>query len=410
MISLLKGKQIVLGVSGSIACYKSADLASKLTQAGALVDVILTEAAQKFVAPLTFQSVTGRTVYSDLWNRDGHVQHVKLGESADLLLISPATAHTLAKLATGFADNFLTVTALAARCPVLIAPAMDGGMFAHPAVQENVALLRERGVIIIEPKEGRMASGLVGKGRLPETAEMMGHVRQLLGREGALAGKRLLITAGPTQEPLDPVRFISNHSSGKQGIALAQAAIDMGAEVTLITGRIHEPIPFGVTLVQIQTALELHDAVMAHIATRDVLVMAAAVGDFRPKHLATQKIKKEKDGVPTIELTRNPDITVAVRDWKAANRADLLMVGFAAETQNWLENGQSKLGRKGLDLIAINDVSGTLTGFRSETNAITLLGKAGVVAEIPLQSKAAVAEAILSEVAGMIARNGTVAE
>ncbi len=400
--SLLDSKRIVLGVSGSIACYKSADLASKLTQAGALVDVILTEAAQQFVTPLTFQAVTGRTVYSDLWNRDGHVQHVKLGESADLLLVSPATAHTLAKLAQGFADNFLTVTALAARCPVVVAPAMDGGMFAHPAVQENVALLRARGVVVIEPKEGRMASGLVGKGRLPETAEMIGHIRRVLGRNGVLAGKHVLISAGPTQEPIDPVRFISNHSSGKQGVALAQAAVDMGAEVTLITGRIHEPIPFGVNHVQIQTAVELHDAVMAVIQEQDILIMAAAVGDFRPKNPATQKIKKEMDGVPTIELTRNPDITVAVRAWKAVNHAELFMVGFAAETQNWLENGQSKLARKGLDLIAVNDVGGTQTGFRSATNAITLLGKDDLMIEIPLQSKEAVAEAIMKQVAKML--------
>lgn len=402
MISLLKGKRIALGVSGSISCYKSADLASKLTQAGALVDVILTESAQQFVTPLTFQSLTGRTVYHDLWNRDGHVQHVKLGESADLLLISPATAHTTAKLSHGLADNFLTVTALTARCPIMIAPAMDGGMFAHPAVVENIATLRRRGVVVVEPKEGRMASGLVGKGRLPETDEMIGHVRRVLGRGRVLSGKRVLISAGPTQEPIDPVRFISNHSSGKQGIALAQAAVDMGADVTLITGPIHEPIPFGVKHVRIQTAVQLHDAVIGTIAGQDILVMAAAVGDFRPKNPASHKIKKAINGVPTIELTRNPDITVAVGAWKLINNAPLLMVGFAAETQNWLEHGRSKLERKGLDFIAINDVGGTQTGFRTDTNAITLLGRDGVVAEIPLQSKAVVAETILQHVAASI--------
>ena len=400
-ISIFKSKRIVLGVTGSIACYKSADLASKLTQAGAKVDVVLTKAAQRFVTPLTFQSVTGRTVYTNLWDEHGHVNHVRLGESADLLVISPATANTLAKLASGIADNMLTVTALTARCPVLVAPAMDGGMYANAAVRANVQTLTERGVTIIDPKEGRMASGLIGKGRLPETAEMLGHIRRALGRQGELAGKRLLVTAGPTQEPFDPVRYITNHSTGKQGVAVAQAALDMGADVTLITGRIHQPIPFGVRHIQIQTALELHDAVLAEVGNHDVLVMAAAVGDFRPKTTAQHKIKKDPNSAdaPHIELTRNPDILKAVKTWREQTPHPLFVVGFAAETQDILANGRGKLLRKGLDMIAVNDVGGTQTGFGVDTNQIVLIHRDETQQTIPLQSKASVAEKILQQVA-----------
>ena len=399
-ISLLTNKRIVLGVSGSIACYKSIDLASKLTQAGALVDVILTEAAQKFVSALAFQSVTGRTVYRDLWDEDGHVAHVKLGESADLFVVSPATAHTLGKLANGLADNMLTVTALTARCPMLVAPAMDGGMYEHAAVQANLAQLQRRGVTLIEPKEGRMASGLVGKGRLPETAEMLGHIRMALGRDGALAGKRVLVTTGPTRESFDPVRFISNRSTGKQGTAMAQAALDMGAQVTLIRGPIAQPAPTGAAIVEIETAIELHDAVMAQLGEIDVLVMVAAVGDFRPKSQSTQKIKKKPgDDTPmVVELARNPDILAAVKQKREQTGLDFLTVGFAAETENVVANGRSKLERKGLDLIAINDVSGQQTGFGVETNQILLLARDGQDTNIPLSSKAAVSTIILEQV------------
>ena len=400
-ITLLKDKRIVLGVTGSIACYKSVDLASKLTQAGALVDVILTASAQQFVTPLTFQSVTGRTVYSDLWNADGHVAHVKLGESADLLVISPATAHTIGKLANGLADNMLTVTALTARCPILIAPAMDGGMYANAVVQENVAKLRHSDVVVVEPKEGRMASGLVGKGRLPETPEMVGHIRLVLGARGVLAGKKVLVTAGPTREPFDPVRFISNRSTGKQGIALAQAALDAGAQVTLITGPIALPIPIGVEHVAIESAQELHDAVLARIGVCDVLMMAAAVGDFRPKTTAKHKIKKDPNStaVPTVELTRNPDILSAVKQWRADNQHSLFVMGFAAETNDIIANGQSKLERKGLDMIAVNDVGGSTTGFGVDTNQIILLSKSQAPQTISLRSKGAIAEALVEQIA-----------
>src|SRR5690606_8273115 len=240
-ITLLENKRIILGVTGSIAVYKAVDLASKLTQAGAQVDVIMTDAAQRFVTPLAFQSVTGRPVYTDLWQADSsgglptHIAHVGLGEGADLLVIAPITAQTMAKLAHGLADNLLTVTTLAARCPTLIAPAMDGGMYQHPATQANLAALQLHGVDVVEPEEGRFASGLVGKGRLPETATLIGHIRRVLARTGSLAGRRVVVTAGGTVEPIDPVRYLTNRSSGKQGYALAQAALDAGAEVTLIT-------------------------------------------------------------------------------------------------------------------------------------------------------------------------------
>jgi phosphopantothenoylcysteine decarboxylase / phosphopantothenate---cysteine ligase len=294
-MSILSGKQIVLGVTGSIAAYKAADLASRLSQSGARVDVILTDAAEKFVAPLTFQSVTGRRAYTeeDLWGDEAHVLHVGLGHTADLLVIAPCTANTIAKLAHGQADTLLTVTALASQAPLVIAPAMDGGMFDHPATQENLDTLRKRGAYIIEPAEGHLASGLTGKGRLPETPELIGHIRLILGRRGPLAGKKVLITAGGTQEPLDPVRVLTNHSSGRQGYALAQSALGAGAQVTLVTAPTALTPPVGAEVVRVETAKQMLDVVMQGFPESDALIMAAAVADFRPKEQAGQKIKKE---------------------------------------------------------------------------------------------------------------------
>lgn len=399
-LSILQAKRVVLGVTGSVACYKAADLASKLTQAGALVDVILTPAAERFITPLTFRSVTGRPVYTDLWSDEAHVIHVGLGEAADVLLIAPATAHTLAKLAGGQADNLLTVTALAARCPVVVAPAMDGGMFSHPAVQANLLTLQQRGVTVVGPAEGRMASGLHGPGRLLETTELIGHLRRVIGQHGPLAGRRVLVTAGPTQEPLDPVRYLSNHSSGKQGLALAQAALDLGASVTLVTGPIHLPPPVGVHHVSVQTALDMHGAVLDRLSQLDVLVMAAAVADFRPQHPATEKIKKTRfgDEGPVIPLARNLDILSAVHNWRQAEHHPLVVVGFAAETHDALAYGQDKLARKGLDYIAINDVSAPGAGFGGDTNHVVLLNAAGASVELPLADKEVIAERIWQHV------------
>ena len=402
-IPILHHKRIILGVTGSIACYKAADLASKLTQAGAAVDVILTESAQRFVTPFTFQAVTGRPVYTDLWDEHGHIRHVALGEQANLMLIAPATAHTIAKLAHGLADNLLTVTALAARCPVLVAPAMDGGMFEHPATQANLHTLQARGVTVLGPAAGRMASGLTGLGRMIEPPELLAHIRLKLGENGVLRGRNVIITAGPTQEPLDPVRYLTNYSSGKQGVALAQAALDAGANVTLIAGPLQVAIPFGVRHTPVQTAEQMKAAVLDATQEADALLMAAAVADFRPATRAEQKIKKtERGSEMVVELTRNPDILAAVKEQRGKTARPQIVLGFAAETQDVLAYGRDKLERKGLDFIAVNDVSRSDAGFATNTNQITLLSPAGVVAEFPLQDKYEVAVQIIQVVAAAL--------
>ncbi len=400
-ITLLKDKRILLGVTGSIACYKAADLASKLTQAGALVDVILTESAQKFVLPLTFRSVTGRPCTTSMWDLDEHVRHVGLGEQADLFIIAPATANTIAKLAGGLADNLLTLTALAARCPLLAAPAMDGGMYAHPATQANAQTLRDRGVHIIGPAEGRMASGLLGRGRMVEPPQLLAHIRQVLGRQtGVLAGKKVVVTAGPTREPLDPVRFISNRSTGKQGLAVAQAAVDAGADVTLILGPTAEPVPLGVNLMPVTTTQEMADAVLAAVQDAEVLFMVAAVADFRPDTQSDHKIKKtdEQWGL-AIGLEVTLDILSAVKDRREKTGFPRVALGFAAETKDAFEYGRQKLLRKGLNFIAVNDVTAEGAGFGVDTNRVALLSSAGVVENMPRMSKTAVAERLVHHVA-----------
>src|SRR5512140_224942 len=292
-MSVLQGKRIVLGITGSIAAFKAAELASQLAQMGVQLDIILTPAAEKFITPLTLQSVTGRRAFTeaDLWGGEAHVLHVGLGHIADLLVIAPCTANTMAALAHGQANNLLTITALAARCPLLIAPAMDGGMLDHPATRANLDTLVRRGAYIAGPAEGQLASGLMGKGRLVEPSELIGHIRVVLGRGGPLATRKILISAGGTQEPLDPVRVLTNRSSGKQGYALAQAAIDSGAEVVLISAPASLTLPVGVRLVPVRTAREMLDAVLKESSSADALVMAAAVADFRPKRLAPDKLK-----------------------------------------------------------------------------------------------------------------------
>lgn len=409
-ITLLENKRIILGVTGSIAVYKAVDLASKLTQAGAQVDVIMTESAGRFVTPLTFQSVTGRPVYTDLWQAESsgalptHIAHVGLGEGADLLVIAPVTAQTLAKLAHGLADNLLAVTALAARCPLLVAPAMDGGMYEHAATQANLRTLVERGAILIEPEEGRFASGLVGKGRLPETPALMGHIRRALAQTGTLAGRKVVVTAGGTQEPIDPVRFITNRSSGKQGYALAQAALDAGAEVTLISAAQGLTVPVGAALIPAQTTRDMLAAVLDACHEADVLIMAAAVADYRPAQAAEQKIKKQgSDSGLTLELTQNPDILMAVKAQREDSGRPLVVVGFAAESDNLLVNARDKLERKGLDLIVANDISATDAGFAVDTNRVTLLRKGYDPEPLDLTTKTAVSERIIQRVADMLA-------
>lgn len=402
-MSILSGKHILLGVTGSIAAYKAADLASKLTQASAKVDVLLTGAAEKFVTPLTFQSVTGRRAYtdSDLWGNEAHVLHVSFGKTADLLVIAPCTADTMAKLAHGIADNLLTVTALAATCPILIAPAMDGGMFDHPATQENLSTLLSRGVLVAGPASGHLASGLLGKGRMVEPAEVFGYIRKALGKNGKLAGKKVIVTAGGTQEAIDPVRVISNHSSGKQGYALAQAALDEGAEVCLITTPTALTPPVGASVINVKSVQEMLDALMNESA--DALIMAAAAADFRPKIVAKEKMKK-RDGIPQIELEAAPDIlrTVSTVGAARSERHFKVMVGFAAESQSLLENAGEKLKSKGLDFIAANDISAKDAGFGVDTNRITLLFANGTKENLPLISKSEAAEKIIEHVARLL--------
>lgn len=398
-VRLLQDKRIILGVSGSIAAYKAIDLASKLTQFGTIVDTILTESAQRFVKPLSFQTVTGRKASYDIWAEDEHVRHVKLGETADLFVIAPTTAQTIAKLSHGLADNLLCVTALAARCPVMIFPAMDGGMYENAATQHNLDILRKWGYIIIEPGEGRMASGLIGKGRLIEPEQIIGHIRLILGKEGSLSGRKVVVSAGPTQEPIDPVRFLSNRSSGRQGIALAQAAIDLGADVTLVPGPTTQPLPIGARIISVRTASEMCREILRESKDADILIMAAAVADFRPETQAQQKIKKTAKGLEmSIKLTSNPDILMSIKQQRQETGRPLITVGFAAETQNALEFGREKMERKGLDYIAINDVSDPGAGFSVETNRVTLLDNQGGIHKLPLQSKNVIAERIVERI------------
>jgi len=395
-------KHILLGVTGSIAAYKAADLASKLAQAGALVDVMLTPSAEKFVTPLTFQSVTGRRAYTeaDLWGSEAHVLHVGLAREADLQVIAPCTANTIAKLAYGQADSLLTITALAARCPLLIAPAMESHMYAHPATQENLVKLTGRGVYMAGPAEGHLASGASGRGRMLETSELLGHIRLVLGQKGLLAAKKVVVTAGGTHEPLDPVRVITNRSSGKQGYALAQAAIDAGAEVCLIS-TVNLPPPVGARVVEVRTAQEMLETVLEESAIADALIMAAAVADFRPKNVSDSKMKKA-DGIPQIELEAAPDILESVAGLRPGQKRPKVVVGFAAESRDLLENATIKLQSKKLDIIAANDISATDAGFSVDTNRVTLLYADGNSEALPLMSKSEVAETIVARVAALL--------
>jgi phosphopantothenoylcysteine decarboxylase/phosphopantothenate--cysteine ligase len=401
-VNPLEGKRIVLGVSGSVAAYKAADLASKLTQAGALVDAILSDGAERFVTPLTFAALTGRKARTSLWEGEAHVVHVGLGESADLLVIAPCTANTLAKLATGQADNLLTLTALAARCPVLVAPAMDGGMFEHPATQANLQTLRERGVQILGPAQGRMASGLKGLGRMLEPAEILGHVRLALSRNGPLAGKHVVVSAGGTQEPLDPVRYLTNRSSGKQGFALAQAALDLGARVSLVVGATAAllPTPTGAQRTDVETAAQMAEAVLELSREADVLIMAAAVADFRPRQVQAHKIKKS--ALPKIELEHTQDILLAVAEQRRRAGRPEVVVGFAAESERLLENAREKLERKGLSMVVANDISAPDAGFAVDTNRVFLLLPGGVVERLPLMTKGEVANEVLRRVVRLL--------
>lgn len=404
-IPILENKRVVLGVTGSIAAYKAADLASKLTQVGAEVHVIMTADAKHFVAPLTFEAVTGNPVFDDLWQSSSrtmptHIAHIGLAESADLILIAPATANTIAKIAHGLAHDLLSVTVLAARCPVVIAPAMDGGMYENPATQANLRILRERGITIIEPEWGRFASGLEGRGRLPETLTLIGEVRRLLGRDGVLAGRQVVVTAGGTLEDLDPVRYITNRSSGKQGFAVAQAALDAGASLTLITTVKSLPEPVGAEIVYVRSAAEMLNAVLKQ-ADCDVLIMAAAVADFRPAAVASHKIKKQDTGL-TVALEKNPDILFTVGQQRLQTNLPRVLIGFAAETDELIANAKAKLDKKNADMIVANDVSAPGAGFEGDTNVVTLITADAPPQTLEKMSKTDVAAAIIQWAAGKL--------
>lgn len=396
---ILDGKRIVLGVTGSIAAYKAAILASTLAQAGAIVDVIMTEAATRLVGPLTFQSVTKRPVHLDMWRlmEQPDITHVSLGISADLLVVAPATANTMAKMANGLADDLLSTTALAVRCPIVVAPAMDAEMYEHPATQENVARLRSRGVVVIDPGVGHLASGLVGRGRLAELDEIMGRIKWALGREGDLSGLSLLVTAGGTEEPIDPVRIMTNRSSGKMGYALAEAALERGARVTLVSAPTALKPPVGAECVAVETAVQMRDAVLEKLPRADALIMAAAVSDYRVDQAATQKMKR-KDESLQLTLVPNPDILMETLQAAEGGHTPL-RVGFALESENLEENARDKLARKKLDMIVANSVGAGGGVFGSDRNEVIILDSAGRQSCVALASKEEVAHRILDQVA-----------
>jgi phosphopantothenoylcysteine decarboxylase/phosphopantothenate--cysteine ligase len=397
---MLEGRHIALGITGSISAYKAADFASKLTQAGSLVDVLMTEAATRFITPLTLRSLTGRPVFIDMFDpvSDLAEEHVEIARRADAVIVAPASATTIGKIAEGLGEDMVTLTVLATTAPVLVAPAMDNQMFENEVTQANIAALRERGIAILGPAEGRLASGRTGAGRLVETDALVGAVKQAIGRrDGDLVGKRLVVSAGGTREPLDPVRFISNYSSGKMGYAVAEAARDRGADVTLVSTAATPP-PYGVRLTCAETVAQLREAVLTACRGADALVMAAAVSDYRPAARAEQKVKKGADRL-TLELEKNADFLLDVPD-------ALVKVGFAAETQDLHDNARVKLAEKRLDLIVANDVTAPDAGFGVDTNRVTLIDTQGGLDELPLLSKYEVGHKILDRVAALLAKRG----
>lgn len=388
----IQDKHIVLGVTGSIATYKAVALASALTQAGADVDVIMTEAATEMVRPLSFQAITHRKVQTDMFSltAETEIGHVTLGKTADAILIAPATANTIAKLALGLSDNMLTTTVLAAECPIIVAPAMETNMWTHPATQEHVETLRERGVVFVNPEAGHLASGASGVGRLADQERILAVLTRVLSPHD-LQDRHIVVTAGGTREAIDPVRYITNASSGRMGYAVAEAAAQRGADVVLITAAEHLPLPADVRGVAVTSARDMCDAVLAEIGQADALLMAAAVADYRPAQSAEQKLKKG-DQTWSIELVQNPDILSEV---KSANPAALVVVGWAAETDNLVENARAKLERKGLDIIVANPVPQT---FGSDRVQATLIDRAGTVRPLEPLSKIALAHRILDVV------------
>jgi phosphopantothenoylcysteine decarboxylase/phosphopantothenate--cysteine ligase len=391
--SPLAGRRVLLGVSGGIAAYKSCILVRLLTSAGATVRVIMTDAATRFVGPDTFAALTGEPVHATVWEEPGSVLHVRLAREADIAVVAPATANTLAKLALGLADDLLSSALLEAACPLVVAPAMHTGMYANPSTQTNLRLLGERGVTVIGPEVGSLAAGDEGMGRMSEPADILAAMEAVLARRGDLAGRRILVTAGPTWEPLDPVRFIGNRSTGKMGFALASEARRRGADVTLVLGPGTPAAPEGLSVVPVTTAEEMRDAVLAALSVSDAVIMAAAVADFRPDDVAAAKIKKD-GGPPAVVLVPTPDILSELVQKKSGQ----VIVGFAAETDDVEAAARGKLSRKDLDVIVANEVGREGTGFGSDTNIAAILTRDGDDAPLRSWTKIDLANAVLDRV------------
>lgn len=393
-MSRLRGRRIVVGVTGGIAAYKTCDLVSKLTQAGARVRVVMTESAQKMVSALTMATLSGNPVATDMWDEHDDMAHISLADFAEVVIVAPATANIIGKFAGGIADDILCTTVLTVDCPVAVAPAMNTRMWRSVPVRENVAKLRERGVIIIEPGEGRLACGDVGAGRLPDTATLVAAIEDALGATGPLAGKRVVVTAGPTREAIDPVRFLSNPSSGKMGYAIADAAARCGAEVVLVSGPTDLEPPAGAELVRVTTADEMNAAVGELAGQVDVFIGAAAVADWRPVRVAAQKLKKSDTARLSVELERTPDVIGEVAAWQPKP----FVVGFAAETQELIANATEKLARKGWDLGVANDITAEGVGFAGDTNRVTIIDASGETEDTGLVSKDEVAARVMNRI------------
>lgn len=392
--SQLAGKRVVLAVTGSIAAYKAIGLLRLLTQQGATVHVVMTKSATRFVAPLTFEVLSGSAVTSDLFSGHQDMRHLSLTEQADVMLVAPCTANTLAKLALGLADNVLGTMALTLQCPMVICPAMDGEMWSHPTVQGHVKTLQSRGAIIVEPENGELASGQWGQGRLAAEETILATVQQILQPRRDWLGERVLISAGPTREPIDPVRFLSNGSSGKMGFAMAEAAAARGAEVVLVSGPTQLECPKGVTRVPVVTADEMLQALTARFDWATTLIMAAAVGDFRAKESHSHKVKKDQWKGEALPLERTPDILLAL----SAQRTHQRMIGFAAETDDLIEYGQTKLQNKQLNMLIVNQVGGEHSAFGNDSNEVIVLTPNSSPSPIPRMPKRQLADVLLDRV------------